>query len=66
MSEEISKVADSYIDKFIATELTLIKITDEKYTLIEMRKAITSRITERDLNNITAYTFLGALYLEKV
>ena len=66
MSEEISKVADSYIDKFIATELTLIKITDETYTLLEMKKALTRRLVERDLNIITAYTFLGAPYLEKI
>jgi hypothetical protein len=66
VSEEISTVADSYIDKFIATELTLIKITDEKFTLLEMRKALINRISERDLNKIMAYTFMGALYLEKI
>lgn len=66
VSEEINAIADDYIDKFIVSELTLVKITDESYSRMELREALTGRINERNLNKIIAYTFLGSLYLEKI
>ena len=65
MDEDIKVVADDYIDKFINSDLSLIKISDEKYSRMELRNAISERLIERKINTITAYTFMNGLYLEK-
>ena len=66
MSDEINATADEYIDKFIVSDLSLIKISDNMYSRMELRHALISRINERGLGNLTVYTFMNALYLEKV
>ena len=66
MSEEIKATADEYIDKFVVSDLSLIKISDDTHSRMELREALLSRIRERGIGNITAYTFMNVLYLEKV
>lgn len=66
MSEEIKTTADEYIDKFVVSGLSLIKISDDTYSRMELREALLSRISERGISNITAYTFMNVQYLEKV
>ncbi len=66
MSEEIKATADKYIDKFVVSDLSLIKISDDTYSRMVLREALISRISERGISNISAYTFMNALYLEKV
>lgn len=66
ISEETKTVADEYIDKFLESKLSLVKITDNNYSLMALREALLARIKERGLNEIIAYTFLKGLYLEKV
>jgi len=44
----------------------MIKIKDESYPSNFLRKALQQRIKKRGLTNLTAYTFLGELYMEKV
>jgi hypothetical protein len=65
-TERIKAVADDYIDKFLTSDLSLVKITDDQYTQMELREALTGRICERQLIKIIAYTFMGGLYLEKI
>jgi len=62
MTEKI----DEYIDKFIASDLVLIKIKEENYPINSLRRIFLQRIKERKIENITSYTFLGELYLEKI
>ena len=33
MTEEVKEVIDEYLDRFIASEIVLIKIKDEKYPM---------------------------------
>ena len=66
MSDEINATADEYIDKFIVSDLSLLKISDNMYSRMELRNALISRINERGLGNLTVYTFMNDLYLEKV
>ena len=66
MSEEINKVVDEYLDKFIASDLVLIKIKDEIYPINTLKRIFLERIKERDIEKITSYIFLQELYLEKI
>ena len=66
MSEEINKVVDEYLDKFIASDLVLIKIKDEDYPINTLKRVFLERIKERDIEKITSYIFLQELYLEKI
>ena len=63
---EINEEADKYIDRFIESELTLIKINDEKYPKMKLKEALTNQLRERNLTQIIAYSFMGGLYLEKI
>ena len=66
LSEQDIAVFDEYIDKFMLSDLSLIKIKDENYPTNFLRKALQQRIKDRDLTNLTAYIFLNELYMEKV
>ena len=47
MVEEITKIVDEYLDRFIASNLALIKIKDEKYSKNMLKKYFLVRIKER-------------------
>lgn len=65
MSDEITAIAEEYVDKFVASNVTLIKINDDRHTRMELRAVLVSRIRERGLDNIICYIFMNDLYLEK-
>lgn len=64
LSEDI-EVFNEYLDKFIASDLTLIKINDVRYSSNFLRKGLVDRIEARSLSKINVYTILNELYLEK-
>ncbi len=66
LGEQDIAVCDEYIDKFMSSALSMIKIKDESYPSNFLRKALQQRIKKRGLTNLTTYTFLGELYMEKV
>ena len=66
MNREITEIIDKYLDKFIASDLILIKIKDEKYPENCLRQVFLERIKERNLQGVTSYIFLKELYLEKI
>jgi len=66
LSEQDNTVFDEYIDKFMSSDLSIVKIKDENYPSNFLRKALQQRIKDRDLSNLIAYTFLSDLYLEKI
>ena len=66
MEEEIIKLVDEYIDRFLDSEHVLIKVKDEKYPMNTLKRMFTARIKERELTCITSYTFMKELYLEKL
>ena len=66
MNEEIDKIVDEYLDKFIASDLVLIKIKDEDYPINSLKRVFLQRIKEREIKQITSYIFLSELYLEKI
>ena len=66
MIEQMTKIVDEYLDKFIASDLILIKIKNEDYPMNSLKKRFLERIKERDIQKVTSYTFLGDLYLEKL
>ena len=66
LSEQDIAIFDEYIDRFMSSDLTIIKIKDENYPSNFLRKALQQRIKDRDLSNLIAYTFLSDLYLEKI
>lgn len=66
MIEEIDKVVDEYLDKFIASDLVLIKIKDEDYPINSLKRVFLNRIKEREIEKVTSYIFLNELYLEKI
>ena len=66
LSEEDVAIFDEYIDRFISSDLSLIKITDENYPRNFLRKALQQRIIDRGLTNLIAYTILSELFMEKV
>lgn len=66
MSDEITAIAEEYVDKFVASDATLIKINDDRHTRMELREVLVSRIRERGLDGIICYIFMNDLYLEKI
>ena len=66
MTEELVKICDEYLDKFLPSDLVLIKIKDENYPMNSLKRVFLTRIDERGLEHITAYSFLNELYLEKI
>ena len=66
MNEEIDNVVDEYLDKFIASDLVLIKIRDENYPMNTLKRVFLERIKEREIQKVTSYIFLKELYLEKI
>ena len=66
MTTEMTEKIDEYIDKFIASNLMLIKIKEEDQPINSLKRIFLQRIKEREIENITSYTFLGELYLEKI
>ena len=66
MTEEIDRIVDEYLDKFISSDLVLIKIKDELYPTNTLKRVFLDRIKERDIKKVTSYIFLNELYLEKI
>ena len=66
MDSETVKTLDEYLDKFIESDLVLIKIKDEDYPINSLKKLFLERIRERSIHGVTSYTFLNDLYLEKI
>ena len=66
MNGEIENIVDEYLDKFIASDLVLIKIKDEDYPINSLKRVFLERIKEREIKQITSYIFLSELYLEKI
>lgn len=66
MMPEMTEKIDEYIDKFIASDLMLIKIKEENQPVNSLKRIFLQRIKERGIENVTSYTFLGELYLEKI
>ena len=66
MNEKIDKIVDEYLDKFIDSDLVLIKIKDEDYPNNSLKRVFLKRIKEREIKQITSYIFLQELYLEKI
>ena len=66
MTEEIDRIVDEYLDKFISSDLVLIKIKDEIYPTNTLKRVFLDRIKEREIKKVTSYIFLNELYLEKI
>jgi len=66
MNEKIDKIVDEYLDKFIDSDLVLIKIKDEDYPINSLKRVFLERIKEREIKQVTSYIFLQELYLEKI
>ncbi|TFH18945.1 hypothetical protein E4H04_01780 [Candidatus Bathyarchaeota archaeon] len=66
MTEELIKIVDEYLDKFMSSDLVLIKIKDENYPMNSLKRMFLIRINERNLKGVTSYTFMMELYLEKI
>ena len=66
MKEEMTDKIDEYLDKFIASEHVLVKVKEEHQPVNSLKRLFLARIKERGLTNVTSYTFLGELYLEKI
>jgi hypothetical protein len=66
MTPETTEKIDEYLDKFIASDLVLIKIKEKNQPINSLKRLFLERIKERELANITSYTFLSELYLEKI
>lgn len=65
ISEQIKIKTDDYLDKFIDSELSMIKIDDDEYSQSDIKRSLQTRISERNLHNLTVYSFMNGLYLEK-
>jgi len=66
MTEELTRVADEYLDRFISSDLMIVKIKDKKYPANSLKRIFLNRVRERKLTGITSYMFLNELYLEKI
>jgi hypothetical protein len=66
MTEELMRVADEYLDRFVSSDLMIVKIKDKKYPANSLKRIFLDRIRERKLTGITSYTFMNELYLEKI
>jgi len=63
---EIVEIVDQYINKFMDSDHTLIKIKDENYPNTFLKKRLQERIRARGVAKIIAYVFMDDLYLEKL
>ena len=63
---EILDLVDQYIDNFMDSDHTIIKINDEKYPNKFLKKRLQERIREREIRKLIAYVFMNDLYLEKI
>jgi hypothetical protein len=66
VNEELVKTVDEYLDKFLSSDLVMIKIKDEKYPPESIKRMLLRRIEEKKLQNVIAYMFMKELYLEKI
>jgi hypothetical protein len=66
MTEEIRNIVDEYLDRFLASDIILIKIKDQSYPINTLKRVFLERIKQRDIDNVSAYVFLNELYLEKI
>lgn len=66
MTEEIKNIVDEYLDRFLASDIVLIKIKDQNYPINTLKRVFQERIKQRELDDISAYIFLKELYLEKI
>ena len=66
MTEEIKNIVDEYLDRFLASDIVLIKIKDQIYPINTLKRVFQERIKQRELDDISAYIFLKELYLEKI
>jgi len=66
LSEQDIAVFDEYIDRFMSSDLSIVKIKDENYPSNFLRKALQQRIKDRGMTNLIVYTFLSDLFLEKI
>ena len=64
--DEILELVDQYIDRFLASDHSIIKINDEKYPNKFLKKRLQGRIREREIRKMIAYVFMNDLYLEKI
>ncbi len=64
--KEIGTKVDDYLDGFLASNHSLIKIDDAEYPLDALKTAFLERIAERQIQDVAAYIFLKKLYLERV
>ena len=66
MTEEIRNIVDEYLDRFLTSDIVLIKIKDQSYPINTLKRAFLERIKQREIDNVSAYIFLNELYLEKI
>lgn len=66
MTEEINNIVDEYLDRFLSSDIVLIKIKDQNYPVNTLRRVFLERIRQRGLDRVSAYIFLKELYLEKI
>ena len=64
--DETLELVDQYIDRFLASEHSIIKINDEKYPNKFLKKRLQERIKAREIRKMIVYVFMNALYLEKL
>ena len=63
--DETLELVDQYIDRFLSSDHTIIKINDEEYPSTFLNKRLQERIREREIKKMIAYVFMNTLYLEK-
>lgn len=66
MTEEIKDIVDEYLDRFLSSDIILIKIKDQNYPINTMKRIFLERIKEREIDNVSAYIFLNDLFIEKI
>jgi len=64
--DEVLMLVDQYIDKFLISDHTIIKIKDEKYLNMILKKKLQERIREREIRKMIAYVIRNTLFLEKL
>ena len=64
--DETLELVDQYIDRFLSSDHTIIKINDETSTSTLLNKRLQARIREREIRKLISYVFMNTLYLEKI
>jgi hypothetical protein len=64
--DETLELVDQYIDRFLSSDHTIIKINDENYPSTLLNKRLKARIREREIRKLISYVFMNTLYLEKI